>query len=213
MPEAWDTQEGDDWIAEEIKLPDSGNVAAYLAPPAGDETEGLGLLVMLLGPGQGSPEDVLKTWPDLAKQAGVVVCAIAPEKSRRWQPKEMEVVANFAAAVMKKANIDKSAVAVAAAGALAGGNAEAADSMALAVAMSQSSAFFGVAVSPETRPPAVRLRENEPSASLQVLLPVESVDDLPSWGAAIERAGYPIVRGGDVDRITLLRWVRLLQAI
>jgi S1-C subfamily serine protease len=213
VPDAWKQAEGEDWTAQPIKLPDAGNAAAYVAPPPDDQTDQLGLLVLLLSPGQGSPEDVLKSWPALARQAGVVVCAIAPEDTRRWQQKEMEVVANFTAAVLKKAPIDRSAVAVAAAGALKGGSAEAADSMALAVAISQSSTFFGVAVSPKTRPPAMRLRENEPSASLQVLLPVKSTDDLPTWGAGIERGGYPIVLGGDLDGITLLHWVRLLQAI
>jgi S1-C subfamily serine protease len=213
VPEAWKKPTSEDWIAQEIKLPDAANAAAYVAPKPSDTSSGLGLLVLLLGPGQGSPEDILKTWPDLAKQAGVVVCAIAAEDTRRWQPKEIETVASFAAAVLKKAPIDPSAVAVAASGALSGGKADAADSMALAVAISRSSTFFGVAVSPETRPPAVRLRETEPSASLQVLLPVDSPDDMPTWGAAVERAGYPIVRGGKVDGISLLRWVRLLQAI
>jgi hypothetical protein len=149
----------------------------------------------------------------LAKQAGVVVCAIAAEETRRWQPKEIEVVGSFAAAVLKKAPIDPSSVAVAASGALSGGKADASDSMALAVAISKSSTFFGVAVSPETRPPAVRLRENEPAASLQLLLPVDSPDDMPNWAAALQKAGYPIVRGGELDGLSLLRWVRLLQAI
>mgnify|MGYP007029164636 CR=1 FL=1 len=47
----------------------------------------------------------------------MVVCAIAPEDSRRWQPKELEVVASFTASVMKQGRIDSSAVAVAAPGA------------------------------------------------------------------------------------------------
>jgi len=39
----------------------------------------------------------------------VVVCAIAPENEDRWQPKELDVVSKFAAAVMKKASIDPAA--------------------------------------------------------------------------------------------------------
>jgi S1-C subfamily serine protease len=212
-PEAWNASGQAEWQVQELKLPEAANAAAYVAPPADDVTARLGLLVLLLGSTQGAPAEVLKNWAEPARQSGVVVCAIAPEESRRWQPKEIEVVASFAAAVLKKANIDRTAVAVAAAGALASGKVEAADSMALAVAMSQSSTFFGVAISAETRPPAVRLRENEPSTSLQLLLPVESADELPTWGAAIETAGYPIVRGGQLDELTLLKWVRLLQAI
>ena len=100
-------------------------------------------------------------------------------------------MASFTAAVMKQGGIDSSAVAVAASGAPGRWQWEAADAMALAVAISQSSTFFGVAVSAKTRPPAVRLRENEASTSLQVLLPIEVGDELPPWSAAVEKAGYP----------------------
>lgn len=217
VPDAWKKKEEPDtaWKIQEIKLPDSGNSAAYVAPESADEisVDQLGMLMLLLSPGQGSPEEVLESWLNPATQAGVVVCAIAPENSERWRPKEIEMIGKFAAALLKKAPIDKAAVAVAASGALAGGDAEAADSMVMAVAISQSSTFFGAAISPKTRPPAVRVRENEPSASLQLLMPVESDDDLPAWTATIKKAGYPVVLGGKTDRITLLRWARLLQAI
>ena len=212
-PEAWQQEERESWETKELKLPEAGNVAAYIAPKPEASGDRLGLLVLLLNPGQGSPTDALKNWSEAAEQAGVLVCAIAPEDSRRWQPKELEIIGSFAAAMLKLPGVDSSAVAVAASGALAGGSGEAADAMALAVAISQSSTFFGVAVSPKTKPPAVRLRENEASTSLQVLLPVEVNDDLPPWCVAIERAGYPVVRGGEVSEMTLLRWVRLLQSI
>lgn len=213
VPDDWASDDGDEWTPQEIKLPDAGNQAAYLAPEADSELDQLGMLVLLLNPGQASPMDVIKGWSDAAKQAGVAVCVIAPENSERWRPNEIEVVGKFAAAMLKKAPINETAVAVAASGALAGRDAEAADSMVLAVAISQSNIFFGAAVSPKTRPPAVRMRENEPAASLQLLMPVESPDDLPTWSAAIKRAGYPIVLGGKTDEITLLHWTRLLQAI
>ncbi len=32
VPEAWTNDGGDDWITQEIKLPDAGNKAAYVAP-------------------------------------------------------------------------------------------------------------------------------------------------------------------------------------
>ncbi len=213
FPDSWQQPDEQQWQVESLKLPDIGNVAATILPQNTDDLQQLGLLVLLLNPGQGDPEEVLKKWPQVAKQAGVVVCAVAPENNNRWQPKELEVVGRFATAVLKKAPIDESAVAVAASGALVGGKAEAADSMALAVAVSQSKVFFGAAVSHRARPPAVRIRENQASASLQVLLPIESDDDLPTWSSGLIQAGYPIVQGGEVDRLTLLRWVRLLQAI
>ncbi len=212
-PNVWSDTEPGDWTTEELKLPDSGNAAAFVAPKATEAQQNLGLIVLLLNPGGGSPTEVLENWREAAKAAGVVVCAIAPEDSRRWQPKEINAIGNFAAAVMKKAPINPNAVAVAAPGAISETDAEAADSMALAVAISQSSTFFGVSVSPKTRNPATRVKENDPSASLQVLLPLSSEKDLPEWSLAIKKAGYPVVLGGDTDSTILLTWVRLLQAI
>jgi len=212
-PSAWVEAESADWTSEELKLPDAGNVAAILVPKASDEQQNLGLLVLLVNPSEGTPTDVLNNWRDAAMSAGVVICAIAPEDTRRWQPKEINAIGNFAAAVMKKAAINPTAVAIAAPGAISGTDAEAADSMALAVAVSQSSTFFGVSVSPKTRSPAMRVKENDPSASLQILLPISSEKDLPDWSLAIQKAGYPVVRGGETDSTTLLNWVRLLQAI
>ena len=156
---------------------------------------------------------MLENWREAAKSAGVVICAVAPEDSRRWQPKEINAIGNFAAAVMKKAAINPNAVAIAAPGAIHETDAEAADSMALAVAVSQGATFFGVSVSPKTRSPAVRVKENDPSASLQILLPLSSEQEIPAWSRAMTKAGYPIVLGGNTDSITLLNWVRLLQAI
>ena len=182
-------------------------------PEPSDNQQTLGLLVLLLNPGQDAPRQIVDQWREAAMAAGVAICVIAPEDARRWQPKEINAVANFAAAVMKKTPINPTAVAVAAPGAIAGLDAEAADSMALAVAISQSSTFFGVSVSPNTRSPAVRLKENDPATSLQFLLPVSSDQELPEWCMGIQRVGYPVVRGGKTTFSTLLNWVRLLQAI
>jgi len=68
-------------------------------------------------------------------------------------------------------------------------------------------------VSAKTRPPAVRLRENDAEASLQVLLPIAKQEDPPSWAPTLRKSGYPVIQAGEVDKETLLRWVRLLQAI
>ncbi|MEE2936672.1 MAG: PDZ domain-containing protein, partial [Planctomycetota bacterium] len=219
VPPSWKRNDEDDqteWVTQKIQLPDSANEAAFLAPKAGDAEptqQQLGLMIMLLNPGQGSPAEVLERWSIPARDSGVVICAIAPEDAKRWLPKEMELVAKFATAVLRKAAIDPAAVSITTPGALAGGKAGAADSMALAVAVSQSSTFFGVAVSAETRPPAMRLSENSPSAALQLLIPIKREDELPGWAAAVEKAGYPIVRGGEIQELTLLQWTRLLQAI
>ena len=212
-PKIWSEAKAGEWNIEEIKLPDAGNAAAFLAPKASEAPQDQGLLVLLLNPSEGSPTEAIEKWRDAAMSAGVTICAVAPEDTRRWQPKEINAIGNFAAAVMKKTTIDPTAVAVAAPGAISGTGAEAADSMALAVAVSQSSTFFGVSVSPMTRSPAMRVKENDPSSSLQILLPISSEKERPEWSTAIQKAGYPVVLGGDTDAITLLNWVRLLQAI
>ncbi len=208
------------WEVSEIKLPDAANVAAILTPKAGgpadrdtSSPENLGLLVLLLEPGETEPQRVLESWKVDASNSGVAIVAIASEDPSRWQAKEVQVIVNFAAAAMKRAPIHPTAVAVAASGSLTKGKVSAADSMAIAVAISQSETFFGVAFGTDTRPPAVRLRENEPATSLQILLPVKEANDLPAWIPALKRAGYPVVMGGNVDERKLLRWCRLLQAI
>lgn len=213
LPEAWTPSSEKPWRAEEIKLPESANQAAFTAPPAGSDLERLGLFVLLLSPGELTPDEAIKKWLGPARDSGVVVCAIAAEDSKRWQSKELEIIASFVAAVKKKAAIDPVAVAVGSAGSLAGGKASAADSMAMATALSQSKTFFGVAISSDTRVPAMRLRENEPGASLEILMPVAGLDDLPPWAPPVSANGYPIVRGGEVDQAALLGWVRRLQSI
>lgn len=225
-PDAWIAAAGGggQWPIAEIKLPESANAAAYVGPKPDDKSaDGLGLLVLLIepgtddpgrgDPGRGDPKAVAKKWQAAATDAGTVVVAIAPEDNERWQPKELETIASFVAAMLKKAPIDPTAVVVAAAGALSTGKATAADSMALAAAISQSKTFTGVAVSTETRPPAIRLRENEAAAALEFLMPAKDADALPSWSAALKRVGYPISFAETIDEQAMLAWVRLLQAI
>tara|TARA_R110002049_G_scaffold2750_2_gene21451 strand:- start:233139 stop:235133 length:1995 start_codon:yes stop_codon:yes gene_type:complete len=218
MPDDWKAPADETrWIVKELKLPDAANSAAIVLPEVDDETEdprdSLGMLILLLNADQAAPEDELNDWKEKASEYGVVVCAIASEDSERWQPKEIDVVSRFAAAAIKQAEISSAAVAVAAPGAMSDGKSEASDSMALAVALSAAETFRGVAASEKTRAPAVRLRENDAAQSLQILLPISSPDDAPPWATALKAAGYPIVRGGTVDKDALLRWVRLLQTI
>lgn len=217
------------WAVQEFSLPDAANPAALLRPAAGDPGDNddekdpaageptsdatLGLLVYLLNPGQGNPVEALAAWQTAAAEAGVAVLAIAPEDNSRWQAQEIEVIGRMVAAVRKRLPIDASAVAIAAGGGLAAGSAEASDSMALAVAMTESRTFAGVAVSAKTRPPMIRVRENDPAAPLQVLLPIEPEEELPGWAKPLVGRGYPIVRGEATTRETLLRWTWCLQAI
>ena len=215
IPDQWEPDDKQaEWKAKELKLPEVSNAAAYVAPKADESPDSLGLLVLLMNPGQDKPKEFVQKWAESARSAGVVVCAIAPEAKERWKPKEAETVGRFASSLVKKLPINPNAVAVATSGVLQNGKASASDSMALAVAVSESKTFFGVAIHHQSRPPAVRLKENEPSASMQLLLPILNKDDYPNWAAAVEKAGYPIVLGGGaMERGDLLKWVRLLQAI
>lgn len=220
-PASWVAGDPDDWSIEPRTLPDAPNRVAVLRPKDGqlaselgaDESTEMGLLVFLLNPGQGAPQDVLADWIEAAAESGVVVCAIAPEANGRWQAKEIEVISRMVASLAKQLPIDPAAVAVAANGSLATKKSEAADSMALAVGIAESRTFAGVAISDKTRPPGIRIRDNEPSAPLQLLLPISPDAELPAWGKALESRGYPIVRGGAVTPQTLLRWTRGLQTI
>ncbi|WP_442506391.1 PDZ domain-containing protein [Novipirellula sp. SH528] len=212
IPKAWSEVDAK-WSINELKLPDAANVAAVLAPKADESLKQLGLMVLLMNPGEAAPKELLESWREVAEKTGVVVCAVAAEDSKRWQPKEIEVIGRFVASIQKTSAIAPLAIAVAAPGAISGTKAEAADSMALAVAMSASRTFYGVAVSAKTRPPAVRLRENDAEASLQILLPITKQEDPPSWAPTLRKSGYPVIQAGEVDKETLLRWVRLLQAV
>ncbi|TWU10317.1 Periplasmic serine endoprotease DegP precursor [Novipirellula galeiformis] len=212
IPKAW-SDAGGKWSINELKLPDAANVAAVLAPEADESLTRMGLMVLLMNPGESAPQEVLQSWSEVAEKTGVVVCAVAAEDNKRWQPKEIEVIGRLVASIQKSSAIAPLAVAVVAPGAISGVKAEASDSMALAVAISASRTFYGVAVAAETRPPAVRLRENDAEASLQIMLPIGKDVELPSWAPTLQKSGYPVIRGGDVDRETLLRWVRLLQAV
>ncbi len=213
FPSDWKQNDSGRWQVKEWKLPEAGNVAAVAYPSSQESNSRLGLLVLLMNPGQGSPMDYLEGWTEASKASGVVVCAVAAEDQQRWQPKEVEVVSRFAASLMKQYPIDSEAVAIATGGALQGGDGDAADAMALAVALSQRQTFRGVAVSTKTQPPRLRLPENEGEGGFQLLLSLAVGSKLPEWTPPLRRAGYPVVLGGEVDLEKLLRWVRLLQTM
>ncbi len=220
-PKLWDEGDAGNWSIEKLTLPDAANEAAVLRPKAGwlegqpelEPGSRLGLLVLLQNPGDSAPRETLEKWLETAAAAGVVVCAVAPEDNGRWQAKEIDVVSRMTSLLVKQMPIESSAVALASGGAIASEAAEASDSMAIAVGIRESRTFAGVAVSDKARPPAIRIGENEPSAALQLLLPIGPADELPGWGRALEQRGYPIVRGGGVTRDVLVRWTRRLQAI
>lgn len=201
------------WDVQQLRLPDVANLAAYVAPDVKEMSgdDGIAMLVLLLPPDQRDPEKTLQSWRDVAGRHGVVVCAVCSEDDQRWQQKEIDVVSRMATLMAQRVPVAVSAVA--AAGAVKDVAASAADAMVIAIALSDRKNFAGIAVSADTKPPAVRLRENEPDHALSILVPIDSLDDGPTWLAPLATAGYPIVLGGENDRGDLLRWVRLLQTI
>ncbi|PAY17286.1 deoxyribonuclease HsdR [Rhodopirellula sp. SM50] len=201
------------WDVQELRLPDVPNLAAYVAPKpdAMAADDGLALLVLLLPPDTRDPQKALQGWRDAAGKAGVVVCAVCSEDEQRWQQKEIDVVSRMATLMAQRVPVLVSAVA--ANGAIKDTPASAADSMVIAMALSDRKNFAGIAVSASAKPPAVRLRENEPDRALEIMLPIESLDNGPTWLAPLATAGYPISLGGETEIDDLLRWVRLLQTI
>jgi S1-C subfamily serine protease len=212
--EAWSDQAPENpWDVQPLRLPDVTNQAAYVAPkPAEiDADAGLAMLVLLLPPDKRDPEAIIKTYREVAGRFGVVICAIASKEEKRWQPSEIDVVSRMATMLAQRVPVSVSAVA--ATGVLKDVDASAADSMVIAIALSDRKNFAGIAVAADAKPPAVRLRENEPDQSLEILMPISDLEDGPTWLAPLTKAGYPIALGGEVELDDLLRWTRLLQTL
>ncbi|MCC9602420.1 PDZ domain-containing protein [Stieleria sp. JC731] len=203
--------ETDPWDTKELRLPDVPNLGAYAAPEPDENIDGLALLVLLLPPDQRDPKTALEAYRKSATQNGVVVLAICSEDEQRWQPTEIDVVSRMT--TMMGQRVPVAATAIASTAATADGKPTAADSMVIAMALSDRKNFDGIAVSDQARPPAVRLRENEPDRSLQILMPIKSLDDGPTWLSPLSKSGYPITLGGELGIDDLLRWARLLQTI
>ncbi|MEL6106130.1 MAG: PDZ domain-containing protein [Planctomycetota bacterium] len=202
------------WKIQELRLPDASNAAALVAPPADDAgVDALAMLVLVLPPEDRDPKKTLELYREVAARCGVVVVAVASEDEKRWKPAEVDVVARTAKTAQQRVAVQPSAVALASAGAIAGVDASAADAMVIAIALSDRKVFAGISVSGEARPPAVRLRQNEPDAAMQILVPIDSLDDGPTWLAPLAGAGFPIILGGNSSSEDLFRWARLLQTI
>ena len=134
------------------------------------------------------------------------MCIMGPSKEDRWQPEEIDSAGRVVASLSKRYAIDETMTVISSVGSGAGG------SMSMAVGIGRSGTFTGLAVNPDVTPPAIRLRENDPSAPLQLFLRGATSPDEPSWAAALEKTGYAVLRGDDKPE-TLLRWVRSLPRI
>lgn len=196
-----------DWKTSPLALPDVPNKAAYFAPAKPDEATPAGLLIVTAEPGGGEAEKLLEPWRELAKQYGVAIAVVTPASDERWSPPEADVVGRVAATLSNQLQLDRSAVAI------TGDGAGVASSMALVVALTQASLVSGAALPADFRPPAMRPTENDPASPLQILLPLAKDDELPAWAAALQRAGYPIVRSAGEQRQDVIGWTLTLSQI
>ena len=198
------------WTVTELTLPDLGNKSFVAGPKIKDDqaatTPPLGLLLLLADPGEADLKKLLTNWIEVASKAGVVVCITGPSKDDRWQPEEIDAAGRVMSALTKRYRIDGTMTVISSVGPGAGG------SMAMAVGIGRAGTFSGLSVNPDVTPPAIRLRENDPSAPLQLFLRGATSPDEPSWAAALEKTGYAVLRGDDKPE-TLLQWVRSLPRI
>lgn len=198
------------WTVSELTLPDIGNKSVLVAPKVDDQqpadAPALGLLLLLADPGEVDLTKIATPWLKAASEAGVIVCIASPANAEAWHPEEIDAAGRFVSSIAKRYPVDSLMTVVGGTGSGPGG------SMAMAAAIGRSGVFAGLAVQPEVSPPAIRLRENEPSAPLQWLLRGATTPGEPTWTVALEKAGYAIIRGDDRPE-TLLRWIRSLPRI
>jgi membrane-associated protease RseP (regulator of RpoE activity) len=192
-----------EWEIQELQLPDVENRAAMVGPEDDVEVAPLGLLVVFAEPGNQELEGTLGLWRDVARQERVVVALLSSADTERWSPDEAELAARVAAMIKKRFPIQSYAVGVTGNG--AGGT------MAIIAAFSDPSTFSGFSVAAKVKPPAVRLRENDPGSPLHVLIQRVG-EELPPWAQVLSRAGYALV-DAPPDRQSVLRFVWALGRI
>ena len=218
VAKAADKTSRSDWPITAIDMVDASGVAAVLGPAeskdADDEAAtNLGLLIVLAKPGEKEPTELLQGWTTAATEAGVVVAVLCSGDETRWRLSELDTIASLTALVKSRFPVNTSAVAIAPLAWTEGESSGAADTMALAAAIANSELFGGVAVRGDTRPPAIRLRENSAEDPLAVLLRLPPDAESPGFAETLTRSGYPMIRSVRADDAELLRWTRLLQVL
>jgi S1-C subfamily serine protease len=195
------------WKETNLTLPDVPNKAIAFAPADPATAKVRGLLVVMADPGDAPDKQPLDRWREAAKSLQVAVAIVFAADNERWTPPESDVAGQIAAKLSQQWNLDRAAVGV------TGETAGASFAMAMVVAITQQESISGVFASPEMRPPAIRLSENDPALPSQVALPLPAETDPPGWAAVLPRIGYPIVRAPDANPETVVRWVISLTRI
>ncbi len=187
------------WELAELTLPDVPNKAAMLAPPAEVNEQPLGLLVVFAEPGEEELDAALKGWQAVAKKHRVIVAMLGSKDTERWNSEEAELAARLVAMINKRYRIQPHAVGVTGSGAGA--------TLAIIAAFADPTTFSGFAVPVDVSPPAVQIRENDPSAPLHILIQ-RSGADFPRWVEVLRRVGYAIVDSvPERDRLMQFVWM------
>ncbi len=155
--------------------------------------------------GSGLKEDCSQL-VEAAQASGITVCLVAPATDNRWQPDEIDSVVRISAAITSRYAIANQMVSIGGIGEGPG------SSMAMAVAMSRPGKFSGLTVTPESKPPAIRLRENDAAAPLQVLIRSTSDVEAPAWLTPLKRLGFTVWQEVGEQEL-ILRWTRMLVRI
>lgn len=211
VPPRADSEGGDQaeakWETETLRLPDAANPVFHYAPGADAADEASGLLIVLADPGEEVTSDSLSDWRAEAQRSGVAVAIIGAATEQGWTPPEASVIGKAAARMSRQLGLSRASVAV------TGQTRGPSFAMALVAAVTQKESLGGVLSKSDIRPPAIRLRENDVNAPVQVALPIGTDDDLPKWAGILPKIGFSVVRTGDLDQATTLAWVRTLSRI
>jgi membrane-associated protease RseP (regulator of RpoE activity) len=176
------------WQSKSLPLPDVKNLAWALVPDEGEPPpQSLGLVILLAEPGAAKPEELLRGLEDLAGRAGVVFAVVTATLPERWDGSELEVVERVANQLQNSLPIQSDRILVAGRGA--------AGAMALVVALAKRATFRAAAVEFE-KLPRLRLSENDPGQSVQLLFAGPVATEAPV--ESLRRLGYPVRLQGSI---------------
>jgi poly(3-hydroxybutyrate) depolymerase len=143
----------------------------------------------------------VETWKEQARKERTIVVLVGSVDAKAWNPEEVEVGARLVASVRQRFELQPHAVAVTGDG--VGGT------MALVASFLNAGTYSGVAVKSEVKPPAIQLRENDPTSPLHILV---QGDQRPGWAEAVSKVGYAVLQGSN-DRQSLFHYVWYLARI
>ncbi|MEM6688841.1 MAG: PDZ domain-containing protein [Planctomycetota bacterium] len=199
---------------EELRLAESSLKSFLLAPDPTNlrDSQPYALVLHLLPHSDSEIRDSLEEWQDAVKNHRLIVLAVAPANETEWLPQESESLVSLVKSLKKRFNIDDDSVSVVSHSIVTGtANADESDTMALATCISQSETFTGMAISSQTTPPAIRLVEADGVRPTEVLIEAGAEDELPTWSAALSKAGYPVLWNEKVEREIIAAWTTRLS--